>query len=161
MTKRELKALYEAINSCLNLKGGRFSYTLVKAKNLIEGEYKSLMAAVVIPEAYVEYTKKRQEMNEEYCEKDQRGKSVLNAIGGKNFYKISKFKLPEYKAKETELKKVYFEAIGEFEKHQAEFEKLLDEPIKVKLPQMKIEDLPADITGEQLIALSVLVEGMQ
>lgn len=161
VTRQQVKELYESINKCLKLKGGKFSYTLMKARNLIKDEYENIKAALVIPPEYAEYTMKRREVNELFCERDDNGKPILIEGARGVFYQIPVYKQPEYKSRETSLNKEYFEAIKKFEEVEQEFTKLLAEEIEIELPVLKQDELPTDISGEQLIGIRLLVEGLE
>jgi hypothetical protein len=165
MKKRNLERLETGLNSVLKLKGVRFAYAVVKNLQLIQTEIKAFTAAIEPDDAYAEYDKKRIELCKKYADKDKNEKPVTLPIRkGSNIVRfiIKKAENKElFNAEMEVLNEEYKDAIEKRNGSVKEFEKILDGDCDVKLEMIDLKDIPADITGEQLVNINEMVKGFQ
>lgn len=154
MQKKDIVRIYNTIQKCKKLKGGRFSYLLIKAQQLIENEVKALRESISVSKEYTEYIKKKDELKLKFCERDADNNPVI--IEG--YYRIPVFKQPDYETAKKELEKEHFEEIRKYNEMLSEYEKLLEEKIDIKFDKIAQADIPPDITGEQIDGIKEIIE---
>lgn len=149
----KLFKLLQGINVALLLPGAKFAYALVKNKKKIQSELDILKEIAKSTEEPEDFRKKRIDLCEQFCEKDDKKKSIIKnnsycgLEGNKKFNKeVEKLKL-EYKT-----------VLDKREKAVGEYDKLLQEEVEVDLHKIILKDIPEDITGQQLEAIQEIIE---
>lgn len=153
MKKRELFGLLNGLEAVKNLKGVKFAYAVAKNKNLVKREVKLFSESNKPNEKFLEFDKKRVELCQEYCEKNENGEPVI-----KNNTFIGLEKNDAFNKVIEELREEYKEAIDEREKQSKEYNKMLDEEIELDFHKVLLENVPSDITGQQLELILPIVD---
>lgn len=152
MKTQEVLKLNATLETLSNLKGAKFAYAIAKNKEFIKTEIEALKEATKPSEEFEKYNKARIELAENHADKDEDGKSVIEG----NQYKITD--MDKFNKEHDKLKEEYKEALEAHKKQQDEFNALLEEETKLELQMIKIEDIPQDITVEQMEGIKVLIE---
>ncbi len=153
MKRQDLYTLLNGFELVKDLKGVKFAYARAKNKKLVLAELELLKNVMKDSDEFIEYDKKRIELCEEYCTKDDKGKPVI-----KNRKYDGLTKNEEFTKKLNELNEKYKEVIDEKKKRAEEYKKLLDEEIDFEFHKIKLQDVPEDITGAQLEAIDLILE---
>lgn len=152
ITYRKLDQLYVALDACNNLSGVKFVYSVSKNMAKIEQELKLLEKAIEPSKDFLEYERKRIELNEKFCIKHPNGTPIREE--GKYIY-------PEGTNPDNffvDLNKEYEKTISKREKQISEFEKLMDTELDIDLHMLKQNDLPESITVQQMRGINAIVE---
>jgi len=136
-----------------DLKGVKFSFIMIKNKKKLLEEIQSLQKAAEPSGKGKEYENARIELCHKYCDKDDRGRSVMLDDGTFSGVEDN----PEFHREITELKKEMSEGYEERSKQVDEYNKMLDEEIAFKFYQVDFEDIPSDITPAQMEMIMPLV----
>jgi hypothetical protein len=151
MKKRNLYELMESINKVSDLKGVKFAYTLIKNKKKIENEIKILEEIIKPSEKFTLYETERIKLCELYCDKDNNGNPIIE----NNRYKI--LDIDKFNDELTNLKNNNKNTIDDRDKQIAEYNNLLMEDVDIEFDMIKFEDLPIDITSDQLESISFMI----
>jgi len=137
-----------------------FRHTLSKNKQLIENELKAVEAARNKPnEKYSEYEKKRMAACEALCLRDDEGKPcIVDAGTSAARYDFTIEAREEVNEQIEELKIEYKSAIDDFEETVKEFNELLQGEVEVEFKKFKLNQLPAEMSGEDMDIIFDLVE---
>jgi len=156
MINRKLKDIHNGIVSCQDLPGVKFSYAMAKNKKKIEGESANFQEAMKMSEEYQKYDKERITLAEKHSKKDKDGNpiTITNIQGAKSFDIID---MDKFEKDFAVIKGKNKEVLNKRVKQMEEFEKLMDEEVKIKLTTVKIDDLPQEITTKQIEALNELI----
>lgn len=153
ITNQKLWALLQGIKNLSGLKGVKFAYGMAKNKRLIEQEIEILQEAIKPSDKFQEYDKKRIDFCVKYADKDDKGKAKLEGneyvFSGKNKEKFDK---------EIEtLKKEYGQEQKEREEQIDEFHKLMTKESDFKPFMIAYEEIPEDITSDQMSGIIDLI----
>ncbi len=153
LKRTRLFGLIQGINVALLLSGAKFAYALVKNKKKIQSELDILKEVAKLTEEPEEFRKKRIELCEQHCEKDDKKKAIIknNSYCGLNDNK-------EFNKEIENLKIEYKTALEEQKKAIEEHNKLLQEEVEIDLYKVLLKDVPEGITGKQLEAIQEIVE---
>lgn len=146
----DLLNLERILESMKTKKGTKFQYAILKNLNSIKAETK-LIEDMVKPSARLEeYENKRIGFCRTHADKDENGRPIVvdnqfqfNDEGRKLFQEEVKKLYEEYKTD-----------IDEFNKTQME---VMNFELEVDLHKVKVEDLPADLDGNDLEALKDII----
>ena len=156
MKNRQLSILHKGLTDSGKLQGVKFAYAVAKNKKLIEEEVEALNEGLNPSEKFKEYDEKRVELAKEHAEKDEDGNAVM--VGEEN---IKSFDIKDIAKFTKDLEKIQEEYKTELEardKQLKDYEKLMDEDTKLELQKVKLENVPEEITGEQLELISEIIE---
>jgi len=153
MTREELLTLAESFVNVKELVGVKFAYAVSKnSKNLSE-EVEACQKSMEPSKGFIEYEEKRITLCKEHCDKDEKGEPVVtdsHFVGLKSNNGFDKaWGL---------LKSEYAETIEEREKMVEEYKEFLQEEVDVELYKVNLEDVPEDISVEQLHGIMAIVE---
>ena len=123
-------------------------------KNLqkIRCELEALQEAVKPGETFIEFDKKRVDLCREHAEKDDKGNPVIIN---------SEFLIKDKQTFDTNLENLrneYYDVCNIREKQIKEYEQLLEESCELSFYKIIKEDLPENITAEQMIGIIEIVE---
>ena len=152
MKRKEVINLYRNLNSLGALKGVKFSYGVSKNMNLLKSEVESIEKAITASEEFIVYDKARVQLAKEFAEKNEKGEPIV---------KGQEYVIRDEKKFEKELKKLQEEhkEVLEARKQQIDdYAKLLEEEIEVKVHKIKLEDVPADISTQQMNGIVSIIE---
>ena len=153
MKKRELFSLMSGFEMVKGLRGIKFAYARLKNKKLISDEIKVFEDLLKPSDGFLEYDKKRIELCVKYSKKDEKGKSIIenNSYAGLTDNK-------EFEKELGQLKEEYKEVMDERLKLLEEYNKMLEEEIELNFHKILLEDIPTDITGQQLELLMPIIK---
>lgn len=154
MKKKDVIKLYNALNSINGLKGVKFNYAVAKNKRILENERGAMEKALEQSDEFKKYESERVELCIKYAEKDKKGNPVMV----NNNYKIEEKKEKTFEKEFEKLQKEHKSSIKEREKQFEEYNKLLEEKVEIKLHKIKEEDIPEDITTNQLDSIFDILE---
>lgn len=153
MTNKELIDLYKSLNA-INLSGSiKFSYAIAKNINLLKAEIENLEKLIIPTEGVINFNNERIELAKKLSKKDKDGNPIV--IG-------NNFDVEDLKKFEKELKPIqekYKKEIDEYEKKKQEYNNFLKEENGISLLKIDINDVPKEITNQQLNSILSIVEG--
>jgi uncharacterized coiled-coil DUF342 family protein len=157
MKKSQIVELFKGLQQLKNLSGVKFAYAISKNISLLEKEIESLKASINPSEEFLKFEKERVDLAKKYAEKDENDSPKIST----NPQGVQEYVIENKKAfnKEIEaLRKKYKKTIEERQKQYEEYKELLDTESKVELYKIKIDDVPKEITVEQMNIIKDLVE---
>lgn len=153
MKRQDLYNLLNGFEAVKDLKGVKFAYAIAKNKKLVLAELEILKDVLKDSDNFIEYDKKRIELCEKYCTKDDKGKPVI-----KNRKYDGLTKNEEFTKKLDELGEKFKEVIDEKKKRAEEYKNLLDEEVEFEFYKIKLENVPEDITAAQIESVDAILE---
>ena len=147
MKNSALVSLFQNLSAIKGLHGVKFNYSVAKNVRLLKGIIEDFESAIKTGDSYLEYDRKRIELGKEHANKDEKGEPIV--IDGK--FDVKDMSLFEQAYKE--LEEEYKEAISEHGKKIEELNALLEEESSVELHKISLDDVPSDITTEQLAGI--------
>lgn len=159
MKKEQLFTMYKTINGLAGLRGVKFAYAMLKNKNTIEVEIKTIRESLLklegkFLETEKDFLDKKKVLLEKYSLKDKEGNSVIV----RSEYQINPTKKEEFETKVIKLKKNFSELMDEIDRVNSENDKLLKEESDLKLHKIKLEDVPKELSMAQLEPIMELIE---
>lgn len=164
--RKKVLDIYGVLFQYLNQKTtARGALNISRDKSLAEVEFKVIQEArdMIKPsDKFMEYEEKRIAVCEEVALKDEEGKSLKILLeDGREVFNI-----PPNKTKELEEKlnalldgdPEYKPAIEEKNKTEEEFKNLLEEEVEMSFVKINIDDLPNEITPNEIQILEPLLE---
>lgn len=143
-TREYFLNIYNKLGYLGDLKGAKFSYTIIKIKDAIEPQLKKLQKMAAMSDEYKEFEEKRVGLNEKHAKKDKEGE-IETKDGRYVIADQAKFD------KEIEsLKKEYDKAIKEREKQAEDAKAFLKEEITLKLRTLPLAIIPDSITPDEM-----------
>lgn len=156
MTRKQYIDFFAVLKSVNTVKGcPNFSFAVAINAQALEKEVKAVEAVHAARVANKEYDDAQLEVIQRYCAKDENEKPLVPEPG--------KFFIPSQNEDiyKKELDLVY-EKFSEARKQQLEFDaavkKLLEEEITIDLLKITKDDLPLEITPEQVFRLLPMIE---
>jgi hypothetical protein len=149
MLRKRLFELEQGMGKLSNLKGVKLNYALVKNKRLIESEI-SILKEIMVDQPYSDFTNKRIAINVKYAKKNENGNPVIE----NNHYIIDEENLEVHNTEIAELLEQNKEVIDNFKKKEKEYYDLLETELDAEFHVIDIEEVPADITYEQMEILA-------
>ena len=154
MTKSESVALFNSLNTLGKLKGVKFAYAVSKNVSTLKTELESLEKVSAMSKEYEEFEKKRVAMVESFSKKDNEGNPEKKG----NNYIIEDGKQEELDKAFEALKAENQELWDSRLKQIDEFNELLKTDSTVVLHKVSLNDVPADITVEQMHAITAIID---
>lgn len=167
MLNRQLPEIMSSIYKCMDVKGEKFAYALLKNKNKIEPKYELLKERfkkledeiAPIPE-YDEYDKKRVELAKKHSRKNEDG-SVKIKIHPQ--FQTEQYDIIDVKKFEDELnvlKEEYKDAIEKKEEQEKELnsekDKIFDEEVEIEIHM--VSKVPEGISARELEAAKFMIK---
>lgn len=151
MTKNENIVLFKHLQQLGNLSGVKFSYTINKNIQLLEGEIKALEKTLDMSDEYKEFDKKRIKLAEKYSKKDEKGKPIIkdNNYELENAEEFNK----AFKTLQIENQELW----DAREKQVNEYNELLKTESEVVLHKVNITDVPQNISVAQMNGIMSIV----
>lgn len=154
MKKGELYSLMAGLEAVKDLKGIKFAYARAKNKKLIQDELQLFGETLKASEKFSEFEDKRVELCKKYCKKDEKGKPLT-----KNDSYVGLEDNTEFQQELVNLKEVHKDIVTERQNQVDEYNKMLSEETKLDFHKILLEDVPADITGQQLELIMPIIQG--
>jgi hypothetical protein len=152
MTKGENINLYATLTKLGKFAGVKFAYAVAKNISLLKPEYEALVKAVEPSDDFKKFEIERVELAKYYAKKNEAGEPIS---------KDGKYELEDEKVFEfafEALKETHKLAIDARHTQIKEQEELLKEESTVVLYKVKLEEVPKDITAEQMSGLLEIIE---
>ena len=121
----------------------RFKFAIVRNLEYLEPEMKAIRETQKPSPRYEEYVQKRQQIGEEFVDRDEKGNPILALVEGVEIFQITE-KKDEANSKVVELIKEYNDAIEEKKQDINQFNELMEEEIEVDVCKVSFEFLPED-----------------
>ena len=154
MKRKELFQLKQALERVSTLKGVKFAYSIAKNLQEVNKEIEAVNKAIAPSEEFMKYEKERIKLNEEYAEKTEDGSpKVLN-----NNYVISPRNRGSYEKRMEDLKNKHKKVLSERDEQIKEYQALLEENVDITLHKIQEDNLPSDITAEQIHGILQVIE---
>ena len=154
MKRKELFQLKQALESVSTLKGVKFAYSIAKNLQEVNKEIEAVNKAIAPSDEFMQYEKERIKLNEEYAEKTEDGKPMVE----NNNYVISPRNRGSYEKRMEELKKKHKKVLSERDEQIKEYQALLEENVDITLHKIQEGNLPSDITAEQISGILPVIE---
>ena len=152
MKKKELIELNKGLIDVSKLEGVKFAYAVAKNKAKIKSELESLVESIKPSEKFQEHEIERVKICENHAKKDDNDQVVI---------KEDRYVIVNEKKLNSEIKKLMDknkEIIDQRKKQLKEYEDLLDEDSTIEFHKIKLDQVPDNITGEQLEAILCIVD---
>ncbi len=152
-TLQQVQDLVEGITQCGELRGAKFAYGLNKNLGRLESELRALMKAQQAPPECADLLKAEHKLAQQHAERDAKGRPV--------YINKAMIKLADpdaFTAARRQLHEEHPEAAAALEKHRAEIDELLQREITIDIHKIKPDDLPDNISAEQLAGIMDLIE---
>ena len=157
MKKRDLESVLATLNGIYNLQGVKFSYGVIKNKNLIQREIDTIKDLFKPQKGFMEYQEKRIKLCQKFSRKDEKGNYIyVNITPNNRDFAIENQELFD---KELEkLQKEYRKEIDFIKKQGEEMALFLDEDVNIKWHKIPMEIVPENITPKEMDAIIEFVE---
>lgn len=152
MTKQQAVELYQTLNGFGNLTGSRFAYAVAKNLNHLKSEIQALEAAVKPLPGFEAYDTARVELAKSHAQKDEKGEPIVKG----NQFVIED--LDAFNKALEELKAEHKETLDIRQTQIDEYIKLLKEDAAITLHKVKLEDVPKEVTVNQMMAIQEFIE---
>lgn len=156
-TRSELFDLYKKLPALNRLNGTRLTYAILRIKNRIASEIKAAQNMGVPSKEFLEYDRKRVELLEQYCEKDEKGAPIIE----KGEYRVSKESREAYEAALLPLKSENQALVDERKKQQEKLDAFITEPVEIDFYDVRAAFLPETITVEQMELIEPFVVDLE
>ena len=146
MKNKEVVALSHTFMQVGSVSGKKLAY--VVSKNIARVKSALTPGNEILKETpeYLEYEKKRTDLCMEYCEKGEDGQP---RIENQN-YVIATEKMTEFNGKVEELKKEHEAVLDVMDEKRKKYQEFLEEESTFEPYKIKMEDVPENITPNQL-----------
>ena len=148
--------LNDLLKALKNIKNTKFAYAITKNTRLIDAELEIMkeIAQSGVPEKLQEFESKRKELIEKYAEKNEDG--TFKTVNGN--YDVQGDNLVAFQTDYDALTKEYADTLAENEANNAKVDGMLKEEIDLALIKVKVDNLPDDLSAEELDALEPIIE---
>ena len=154
MKRKELFQLKQALERVSTLKGVKFAYSIAKNLQEVNKEIEAVNKAIAPSEEFMKYEKERIKLNEEYAEKTEDGNPKVE----NNNYVISPRNRGAYEKRIEELKNKHKKVLSERDEQIKEYQALLEENADITVHKIQEDNLPSDITAEQIHGILQVIE---
>jgi len=157
MKKCELEGMLSALQNVRRHKGPKFTVWVARNSELIKKELELLNEGKKPSEEYLEYEQKRAMLAIEHSNKDEAGNAKLVKVNEE----LSKYDIIDIFAFEKAFAEVtdkYSQAIEDFKKQSAEYDKMMQEESEIVLNKISFDLLPEDIDGFETEGIVSLIE---
>jgi len=151
MKRKDLYVNLQSLETVKDLKGVKFSYSILKNKRKFEEEIKLFEEVIKPNPAYEEYERKRITLCEVHSEKNDEGKPII--LNDK--YKLVDMDL--FNGELEVLKTSYLDVINERISQINEYNLILEEEVTIEMAKISFIDLPLDITPKQLESIEFML----
>lgn len=158
MTNTNVLELHNVLLGLKGLKGIKFNYAISKNKALLDAEVKSIHSALDMSDEYKAFEEKRIELAKEYAKRDDTNTPLeeRNPQTGQ-----TKFIMKDQQAFDVAFKVLSDEnkeLVDARKKQIEDFNLFLDKENELSLYKIKLEEIPEDITTEQMVGIYPLIE---
>lgn len=171
MKNNEVTRLYKGLEAVSNLPGAKFAYCIGRNLTLLKPVVEAIDKALKLPEKYDEYQKKYEEKRVELCKyhakADEHGEPVTEIVTNEDGKKEKRYVITDREAfnealdrLREEMKAEYKDTFEEMEKNWKEYKEFLECECseELKLFKVRADNLPEDITGEQIQGIIEIID---
>jgi len=155
-TRENLVQIWGVLNGLKEMKTtAKGAYGISKNKGIVTIEIEAIEEAQKnkeVPEEIKEFEKERIALCQELADKDEDDQPVVNG----NEFQILENR-PAFNEKLAELHAKYKEALDTIKKQDETFKEFLKEEIEINFHTIKIDDIPNDVTAQQLEILDKII----
>ena len=151
MTREKILKLTQTLIEFKKIEHTKLSYAVMKNLRILGDELKKITNRPRPTEKLKEWDKKRLELCKQYAKKDDNGDPIIID----NFYDIEDREA--FDKANNELKEQYKVDIEEAEAQSKKYQEELQQDVKIKLYYIKSNDLPDNLTVEQLEKLEDII----
>jgi len=152
MTRNELINFLQNLPKYKNAKGTKFNYAIRKNEKAIQLEVDDFYDMEKPEEAFINYDKARIEICKKYAEKDEKDQPVIE----NGNYKI--LDQENFKEEINKLQEENKEVIENRRKQVDDLNAFLAEESDIKICKVKLSDIPADLTGQDIENIFPMIE---
>lgn len=158
MKKLEIINLYQVLGTMGKLVGAKFAYAVAKNLNILEQEITALDKALKMSEGYKAYDSARVELAKKHSKKDEKGEPEVVTDPKTGMTQFVILDMETFDKEVEELKKDHKDALEEREKQIRDYKELLETESRVELYKVNLEDVPKEISVEQMAQIYQIVE---
>lgn len=161
MKNKDLFSLYQGLKSVGKLVGVTFGYAVNKNLRTVKTELELLEETLKPSEKYTEFLRKQEDIVRKYAKKNETGEFIMQTtmIGEDKKYNYDIKGSEEEVAKEIKpLREEYKEVLEAREAQEKAYTELLEKESDFKPYTVKKEDLPKEITGDQMASIFDIIE---
>jgi hypothetical protein len=151
MKRKQLFEYLEALNAVSTLKGVKFAYAILKNKKKIEEEVKVLEEIIKPQDEFVKYENERIQLCTYFSEKNEKNEPIIENNQFKILDKIS------FNEELDKIKTKYIDVLDDREKQINDYNAMVEEEIPVTFDKVSFNDLPQDISSEQLEKIDFMI----
>lgn len=160
-TRNKLYELHNSLKRCMDVKGEKFAYAIIKNKHKLESFLKHHEEEYAELPKFIEFQMKLREIVKENAKKKKDGtyefEDTIESGKLEKKYVIKDQK--KFDKEEAALKKEYKDVIKEREKQLEDFQKSLDDEVEFDAHVIDRSQVPSDITANQLEGVVELING--
>lgn len=160
-TNNDVFTLFSFLTTLKGLKGVTLNYAVARNIAKLKTEVDSMKISLEVSDEFKKYDEARVELAKKYAKKNEKGEPEVATKIGQDGKPTQEYIIEDMEAfkKDFETLKEESRQVIEDREHQLkDFEKLLKEDSTIELFKVKIEDIPQDITTEQMAGLFPIVE---
>ena len=156
LKKKNLLDLFENLQKLSNLKGVKFSYAIARNVVIVRREVEAIEESLKPFDEFVEYEKERIELAKKHSEKDEKGNPKTATENKRQIFVMkdkSKFdkEFEKFKAKHKVT-------LDKRQKQIDEYNEFLETETDIEFFKIKLNDVPEDISVEQMQGIQLLIE---
>lgn len=156
MKRKDFGLAMNALDSVSELKGVKFAYVVLKNRRKLEAQIeddKSIFEEILKPsDGFKEYETKRIALCESSSEKDEEGKAITEG----DRYKI--LDMAKFNEDLSKLTEEYKESVDDRKRQIDEYNSLMEEDIEIEFQKLGFNDLPNELTENQLRSLEFMLD---
>jgi hypothetical protein len=149
-----LQAMIPALNT---LKGAKLSYALTKNIKLIEDEINTIRKIVEPTDGFKAYDSARVQLCEKFCKKDENGELLKKTLDNGSFEYDIDTDSAEWNAAINELKEKHETDINDRAAQIQKYNEILELDAEVKFHNVKLDNIPDEITPELMRTIEFFV----
>jgi hypothetical protein len=154
--RKEIINLAERFQALNSYRGVKFAYAVSKNGDILKKEADSIKKGQFVPEFVEKVGKKRDELLYKNGMKNPDGSLIINGVQ----VSIDPNNLDQYRKELVELEKENKDLVESQRKNDMEYNEFLNQEVSLDLIELKLEDIPADITVEHFTYVSKFLEPM-
>ena len=149
MKRFELFTLLDSLDKLDNLTGVKFNYAIDKNREMIQKEVESMKKLNEPSTEFQIYDKIRLQLLQKFADKDESGNPKFAQINNMVRFDIPEKNMKKFQVELDKSTKEYETAIKDRDKQVFEYDKFLQEEVKLNFETFTPKDLDNKINGEQ------------
>ena len=152
MNKKDLFLLQSGLADVGKLQGVKFAYAVARNLQIIKREMEALQEAIKPSDDFSDFEKKRLELCRKHADKNEKGDPII--IG-------SEFSIQDRQSFDIDLENLrdnHHDVCELRERQVEEYEQLLEETCDLDLHKIAKDNLPENITAEQIFGIIDIIE---